>query len=32
VQINQVPRTSQPLQISEEEFRANLAEDRRARR
>ena len=32
VQINQATPTSQPLQISEEEFRANLAEDRRARR
>jgi NADH-quinone oxidoreductase subunit C len=32
VQLNQAPTTTQPLQVSEEEFRANLAEDRRARR
>jgi NADH-quinone oxidoreductase subunit C len=31
VQIRLKPRSSQPLQVSEEEFRANLAKDRAAR-
>jgi NADH:ubiquinone oxidoreductase subunit C len=31
VQIRLKPRSSEPLQISEEEFRANLANDRAAR-
>src|ERR1700686_5359554 len=32
VQIKMTPRTSQPLQVTEQEFRANLEKDRRARR
>jgi NADH-quinone oxidoreductase subunit C len=31
VQIRMAPRTAEPLQVSEEEFRANLAKDRAAR-
>ena len=32
VQIKMTPRTSQPLQVTEQEFRANLEKDRLARR
>jgi NADH-quinone oxidoreductase subunit C len=32
VQVRMVPRTSEPLQVSEEEFRANLERDRMTRR
>jgi NADH-quinone oxidoreductase subunit C len=32
VQIRMVPRTSEPLQVSQEEFRANLEKDRLSRR
>jgi NADH-quinone oxidoreductase subunit C len=32
VQIKMTPRTSQPLQVTEQEFRANLENDRMARR
>ena len=32
VQIRKVPQVSQPLQVTEEEFRASLEKDRRARR
>jgi NADH-quinone oxidoreductase subunit C len=32
VQIRMVPRTGEPLQVTEEEFRANVEKDRRARR
>ncbi|MGE5245737.1 MAG: NADH-quinone oxidoreductase subunit C [Betaproteobacteria bacterium] len=32
VQIRMVPRTGEPLQVTEEEFRANLERDRRVRR
>ena len=32
VQIKMTPRTSQPLQVTEQEFRANLEKDRMARR
>jgi NADH-quinone oxidoreductase subunit C len=32
VQINLTPRTTEPLQVTEEEFRANLEKDRLARR
>ena len=32
VQIKMTPRTSQPLQVTEQEFRANLEKDRLVRR
>ena len=32
VQINLAPRTTEPLQVTEEEFRANMEKDRLARR
>jgi NADH:ubiquinone oxidoreductase subunit C len=32
VQINLTPRATEPLQVTEEEFRANLEKDRLARR
>ena len=32
VQINLTPRSTEPLQVTEEEFRANLEKDRLARR